>query len=133
LQTAGWLRVEKTSASHERFQMTAKRLDPGQRLVDAIVQGLPEGVELDEREEALLDLAARQARDVARCEADIETRGYLVEGSHGQEVVNPSLAEVRQSRLALGKLLGQLDLPESTRDAVRSARNAAEARWGRAS
>jgi hypothetical protein len=113
--------------------VTKKPPDPGDQLVVSIVTGLPDGVELDEREEALLDLAARQARDVARAEADIETRGYLVEGSRGQEVVNPSLAEVRQSRLALGKLLGQLDLPESTRDAVRSARNAAEVRSGRAS
>lgn len=65
-------------------------------------------------------------------EADIVARGYLVPGSKGQDVINPSVAEVRQSRIALGKLLGQLDLPESTRDAVRSARGAAKARWSRA-
>jgi hypothetical protein len=105
--------------------------DPGVELIEAIRAGLPPGVELDEREEALLDLARRQAGDVARAEADLATRGYLVRGSRDQDVLNPSLAEVRQSRLALGKLLGQLDLPESTRDAVRSARSAAEARWSR--
>ena len=113
--------------------MTGKGQDTGSRLIEAIRDGLPAGIELDEREEAILDLAARQARDVAAAEADIAQRGYLVEGSCGQEVVNPSVAEVRQSRLALGKLLGQLDLPESTRDAVRSARRAAEARWRRPS
>jgi hypothetical protein len=107
--------------------------DPGALLIEAIRDGLPPGIELDERESALLDLAARQARDVERAEADIATRGYLVEGSRGQEVINPSLAEVRQSRLALGKLLGALDLPESTRDAVQGARRAAEARWSKAS
>ena len=64
---------------------------------------------MDEREEALLDLAAHQADDIARAEADIEGRGYLVPGSKGQQVVNPSVAEVRQGRLALGKLLGQLE------------------------
>jgi hypothetical protein len=101
-------------------------------MVEAIRAGLPPGVELDEREEAILDLAARQAADVARAEAEIEDRGYLVSGSRGQEVINPSVAEVRQSRLALGTLLGQLDLPESTADVTRSARNAAEARWRRA-
>src|SRR5687767_14590908 len=105
----------------------------GTGLIEAIRTGLPPGVELDEREEAILDLAARQARDVAAAEADIAERGYLVPGSRGQQVVNPSVAEVRQGRLALGKLLGQLDLPESTRDAVRGARHAAEARWGQAS
>jgi hypothetical protein len=102
-------------------------------LTETIRGGLPPGVELDEREEAILGLAARQARDIGALEADIKARGYLVEGSRGQEVLNPSIAELRQSRLALGKLLGQLDLPESTRDAVRTARKAAEARWGKAS
>jgi uncharacterized protein with von Willebrand factor type A (vWA) domain len=113
--------------------MTKKKSDAGTELIEAICTGLPQGIELDEREQALLDLAARQARDVAACEADIAERGYLVPGSRGHKMVNPSISEVRQSRLALGKLLGQLDLPESTRDAVRSARNAAEARWRKAS
>jgi hypothetical protein len=105
----------------------SKTPDPGLDLVEAIRTGLPPGVELDQREEALLDLAARQAADVAAAEADIAARGHLVEGSRGQKVVNPSVAEVRQSRLALGRLLGQLDLPESTRDAVTGARRASEA------
>jgi hypothetical protein len=78
-------------------------------------------------------LAARQARDVERAEADLEERGYLVPGSQGQQVVNPSLSEARQGRVVLGRLLGQLDLPDSTRDAVKRARHAAEARWERAS
>ena len=102
-------------------------------LIEAIREGLPPGVELDEREAAILDLAGRQARDVGRAEADIASRGYLVPGSKGQDVINPSIAEVRQSRIALGKLLGQLDLPESTRDAVRTARKAAETGWRHAS
>lgn len=106
--------------------------EAGTQLIEAIREGLPPGVELDEREEAILDLAGRQARDVARAEADIAERGYLVPGSRGQDVVNPSVAEVRQGRLALGKLLGQLDLPDSTKDAVRGARRAAERRWGNA-
>ena len=85
-----------------------KTPDPGLEMVEAIRTGLPPGAEMDEREEAILDLAARQARDVAAAEGDIAERGYLVEGSRGQQVVNPSVAEVRQSRLALGKLLGSL-------------------------
>ena len=35
-------------------------------LVEAIRNGLPPGVEFDEREETLLSLAVRQARDVER-------------------------------------------------------------------
>ena len=109
--------------------MAEKASDP----IEAIREGLPAGVELDEREEAILDLASRQAADVAAAEADVRDRGYLVDGSRGQKVLNPSIAEARQGRLALGKLLGQLDLPESTREAVQGARRAAEARWGKAS
>lgn len=86
--------------------MSKKPADPGTELIESIRTGLPGGVELDEREQALLGLAARQARDVAAAEADIESRGYLVPGSRGQQVVNPSVAEVRQGRLTLGKLLG---------------------------
>ena len=94
----------------------------GRRLQDRRVDACEERERVSEREEALLDLAARQARDIGALEADISTRGYLVSGSRGQKVLNSSIAQLRQSRLALGKLLGQLDLPESTRDAVRGAR-----------
>ncbi len=84
-------------------------------LIEAIREGLPPGVELDEREEALLDLAASQAHDIGLAEADIKARGYLVPASRGGQIVIPSLAGARQGRIALGKLFGQLDLPESTR------------------
>ena len=85
-------------------------------------------------EEALLDLAGRQARDVAAAEADVKERGYLVEGSRGQAVINPSVGEARQARLALAKLLGALELPDlsgALRDQPsRDAQRAARARWG---
>lgn len=72
-----------------------KNSDPATKTIEAIREGLPPGVELDEREEALLDLARRQARDVAAAEEDIAKRGYLVAGSRGQDVINPSVSEVR--------------------------------------
>jgi hypothetical protein len=75
-----------------------KKKDPATETIEAIRDGLPPGVELDEREEALLDLAARQARDVAAAEADIAERGYLVTGSRGQGMINPSVSEARQGR-----------------------------------
>jgi uncharacterized protein with von Willebrand factor type A (vWA) domain len=122
-ETAEWL------SARERMHLMSvakkKPTDSDAEMIVAIRAGLPAGVELDEREEAILDLAARQASDVAVLEADIAARGHLVEGSRGQLVLNPSIAEARQGRLALGKLLGQLDLP----DVVRNARRAAEARW----
>ena len=102
-------------------------------LVEATRTGLPPRVELDEREEAILDLAARQAADLAAAEgrcARSRLSGGALARSEGPQ---PLDAEARQGRLALGKLLGQLDLPESTKDAVRGAREAAEVRWGTAS
>jgi hypothetical protein len=100
-----------------------------------IVKALPAGMELDERESALLDLAARQADDLARLEAEIE-RGTTVPGSRGQPVLNPALAEARQGRLALGKLLAGLELANAagkprSEASVRTQR-AAKARWKRA-
>jgi len=89
--------------------------EPETHLIEAIRTGLPPGTEFDEREEALLDLATRQARDVERAEADLEKRGHLVPGSQGQQVVNSSLSEARQGGVMLGRLLVALDLPESAR------------------
>ena len=97
-----------------------RRPDPPAELVAAIRRGLPSGVDLDERE-GLLDLAGRQARDVAAKEAGVEQRDYLVEGSRGQPVLNPSLAEARQARLALAKLLAQLELPDLAGAALEGA------------
>jgi|GEM_PF-3987396 len=111
------------------------RRSAGARLRAEIERGLPPGMELDERERAILDLAARQADDLARLEADIAKRGTVVPGSRaGSQVLNPSLAEARQARLALGKLLAQLELPEpagARSEAARRAQRAAEARWAR--
>jgi hypothetical protein len=106
----------------------------GAVLTRSIVEGLPPGVELDEREQAILDLAARQANDIASLEADIDERGIRVPGSRkDHQVLSPAISEVRQCRLALGKLLGALELPESASDTSRKAQRAAEARWRRAS
>jgi hypothetical protein len=103
--------------------------DPGEELVSTIVAGLPEGCELDEREHAILAAAASQARDISRLEADLAERGTRVPGSReGHEVLNPALAELRQARLALGKLLGALELPDSASDAARRTARASQRR-----
>lgn len=60
--------------------------------------------------------------------------GMTVLGSAKQPRIHPAVAELRQSRLALGRLLGQLDLPDENGDALPTptqarARTAAQARW----
>ena len=112
--------------------MSAKRKGDGSvsRLVDAIRSSLPATHEWDERESALLDLASRQAADIDQLEADVEQRGVRVPG-RGGEVLNQSFSEVRQGRVALARILGQVDVPESTSPRSLHGRKAAEARWDR--
>ena len=100
----------------------------GAALERVIRADLPAGVELDPREEALLAAAGRQADDIAALEADIAKRGRVVDGG-----INPSVREVRQGRLALGRLLSAIDLPAAANTTVLRAERAARARWQRAS
>jgi hypothetical protein len=106
--------------------MTSKpQLSPGAALEQTIRGDLPAHVELDPREEALLGAAARQADDIAALEADIADRGHVVDGG----AVNPSVREVRQGRVALGRLLAGIDLPAAANTTVLRSEKAARARW----
>jgi len=84
---------------------------------------------------AILELACRQADDVGRLEELLARDGLVVPGSNRQPRLNAAVTEVRQGRLALGKLLGQLSLPDEEArpmsDASRRAKKAADARWDR--
>ncbi len=114
-----------------------KGLQPrGRSLWTSIVKGLPEGWELDERERAILTLAARQADDLAQLEGLIAKHGPRVTGSAGQPVLNPAIMEARQARIAVDRLLGKLALPDENREplteAGRRAQHAARVRWAQA-
>jgi hypothetical protein len=100
---------------------------PGKRLWRAISGDLL----LDERELALLEMAARQADDIAALEAEVRRDGVTATGSMGQPRVSGALAELRQARLAVARLLGQIDLPndETASDASRRGQSAAQKRW----
>jgi hypothetical protein len=83
-----------------------------------------------------LELAARQADSVAALEAILARDGMTTTGSAGQPRLNPAVAEVRQGRLALERLLGALALPIDADDAgltlrQKQARKAAQSRWAR--
>jgi phage terminase small subunit len=109
----------------------------GRKLWKQAVAALPEEWELDERGEAVLMLAARQADDLAKLEKAIKGKGAMVKGSQGQPVVNPAIAEARQARLAISRLLGTLpfDDVDPEKDAKPKdtpsmrGRRAARARW----
>ncbi len=89
---------------------------PGERLWDQVLDGLPDGWELDERELAVLELAARQADVLADLEEVVERDGPMATGSTGQDVVNPAVVEARQARLAIDRLLGKISLPVPEKD-----------------
>ncbi|MEZ5116174.1 MAG: hypothetical protein R2737_07890 [Candidatus Nanopelagicales bacterium] len=93
------------------------------------------GFELDGRECATLAAACRQADDIAALEAVIDRDGLVVLGAAGQPRLSAAVTEVRQGRLALAKMLGELALPDEdgvtrTQSQARAAR-AANARWDR--
>jgi len=93
-------------------------------LIEAIRrESLPPDHEWDERGSALLALAEAQAADIDRLEAEIAKNGVPV----------GAIAEVRQSRVALARILGRVELPGSPATATVHARKAARARWSKAS
>ena len=104
----------------------------GRRLWRAITGDLADGLELDARELAVLDAACRQADVVASLERAVKRDGLMIRGASKQRRLNAAVAEIRQGRLAVGRLLGQLDLAgESVPSTAASerARRAANTRW----
>lgn len=84
-----------------------------------------------------LELLVECCRLLDECESlrsPVEKDGATVAGSSGQLRVNPAFGELRQHRLALGRLLAQLALPGVDGGALAtprqaSARTASLARW----
>lgn len=91
--------------------------------------------QFEEREEEVLIQACRQADDIAGLEQAVEDEGRIVEGSRGQRRMNAVVTELRQSRLALARLLGMLKLPDDDGRPMSAkserAQRAAFARWDR--
>ena len=87
--------------------------------------------DLDVRELAILRAAAKQADDVRGLEEALTRDGLTVVGSQGQPRMNPMITELRQSRLALAKLLESIALPTADdRPVSRSQQRRSQQRWG---
>jgi hypothetical protein len=111
--------------------------EAGAALWTDIVADLEEGWRFDAREVALLAEAGRVADDLAELDAAIDRDGRTVPGSRNQVVCHPGLAESRQLRALLLRLLSSLEMQDPVA-AIRSAtpeqarkRKAAAARWSR--
>lgn len=90
--------------------------------------------ELSEVEMELLRECCRLLDECESLRNSVDQEGTTVKGSTGQIRVHPALGELRAHRLALGKLLAQLDLPDVDESALKSptqarASKAAQTRW----
>lgn len=90
--------------------------------------------ELTAPERRLLAEACATIDTLAALGEVVEAEGVTAEGSKGQTVTHPAVAEARQQRLALGRLVAQLALPDPEGGTIRTASQvgaqaAAQARW----
>jgi hypothetical protein len=112
--------------------MTRKQ-SAGDSLVRSLQNELGPDMEFDPRELALLQLAKSQANDITTLESLLEVEGPSVIGSTGNPRLSPIFSELRQSRLTLSRILGQIRMPDeglgTSKNAVKS--RAALVRWNR--
>ena len=94
------------------------------------------GFDLERGELELLAEVCRTLDEIDALTAAIGRDGVTVAGSAGQTRTHPAINEVRQHRLALGRLLAQLALPDLDGRAIPKpsslrAAHAAQTRWRR--
>jgi hypothetical protein len=90
--------------------------------------------ELTDSERELLLEACRLMDECEALRQAVATDGTTVSGSTGQTRVHPAIGELRQHRLALGRLLSQLALPDDDEETLPTplqarGRAAAGKRW----
>lgn len=78
-----------------------------------------------------LEDICREADLIVRLEADLDGADLLVQGSQGQQVVNPIVSEIRQHRATKKALWASLKLPDESGEAgaANQQRSAAQSRW----
>jgi hypothetical protein len=91
--------------------------------------------ELTAAELRLLGQACQTLDVIADLEAQVAEDGLMADGSKGQDVLHPAVAEARHQRVTFGRLLGQLALPDEDGNTIRTphqlrGRAGARARWG---
>lgn len=102
---------------------------------ESLWRDVVDAYELRADELRVLEAACREQALIDRLEAELVDAEMVVHGSQGQPVANPMVSEVRQHRMALRSLLGQLKLPDedgrASENRSAQAREAANARWRR--
>ena len=101
---------------------------PGAALVRRVRKDMAaEQLEPDGREVELLSLAEDLANRVAELEAAIATDGLTSVSKGGLVRLHPAVTEARQSRVALARVLGQIQMRDDAKNPTKQA--AADARW----
>lgn len=77
--------------------------------------------ELSEHEAAMLEEACRTRDLVGRLRAELDAAPLMLDSSQGQRL-HPAVAELRQQRLALARLLATLGVPPLDEDELPAAR-----------
>jgi hypothetical protein len=125
---AGWEAVVAEAPAHPSGLRAA-----GKSLWTAVWSELPATFEFDGRELAILGSACVQADTIAALERAIRRDGVTIAGSKGQRRLHPAIVEARQGRLALARLLGELQIPDvdarPMSSASQRAAKAARSRW----
>jgi hypothetical protein len=89
-----------------------------------------DGLELDGKEQEILDRAVAVADTIKSLEQALVGQEPVVISRRGAPTINPILTELRLQRLVLLRLLGALDLnPNAKLSASARGRRAANARW----
>jgi hypothetical protein len=102
----------------------------GEQLVTQLRAELEvKGLEADSREEGLLLQIRQVADEIAELRALVDSEGWTFPPAtrNGPPRMHPAIAEIRQGRSLLGRLLAQISLEESTVNPVK--RKAANSRW----
>jgi phage terminase small subunit len=112
--------------------------NPGRKLWTEIVGDMPPDIEFDARELATLRTACRQADLIVQLETALKKDGVMIAGAKGQRRLNAAVTELRQCRIALVRILGDLGMPDEVTQIPETAlarrnRRAANARWGKGS
>jgi hypothetical protein len=99
---------------------------PGEAFRDSVLSEFDSSSPADS---ALLDAACSTLDLIARLETRVEDDGLMITGSKDQLVVHPAVAELRQQRAALARLLSVLGLdggdnPQTHSQRQRAAANA---------
>lgn len=93
--------------------------------------------QLDAKDLAALESACRATDRAGQLEHQVEDDGVMVDGSKGQPIVHPAIAEARLQRQLAAQLLARIELgpadrrmSERQREQLENAR--AARRWGKA-